>query len=67
MSYEERVKKKLWGGKTLMVFSIFKVKALYVQIFNNMTWFKLKTCENNSNYYHDLKSFNVIRMGKLNL
>lgn len=64
---KKELKKNMGEGKTLLVFSIFKVKALYVKILNNMTWFKLKTRENNSNYYHDLKSLNVIRMGKLNL
>lgn len=55
------------GNKTELVLSIFKVKSLYIQIFNKMTWFKLKAGENNSNYYHELKSFNVIRMGKVSL
>lgn len=43
------------------VFSIIRIKALYIQILNNITWLKLKTSVNVSTYYHELKSFNAIK------
>lgn len=43
------------------VFSIIRMKVLYIKILNNITWLKLKTVVNDSTYYHELKSFNAIK------
>lgn len=62
VSHEQRIKKNLIESKMMPVFSVIRIKTLYIQILNNITWLKLKTDENNSTYYHELKSFNAIKI-----
>lgn len=43
------------------VFSVIRIKAQHIQTLNNIIWLKLKTAENSSTYYHEVKPFNVIK------
>lgn len=62
VSHEQRIKKNLAESKMMPVFSVIRIKAQHIETLNNIIWLKLKTAENNSTYYHELKPFNVIKI-----